>query len=425
VNTTSKSNVLIVGSGGREHALGWKIRKSKHVENLYFAPGNGGTSVNIDIDANEFGKLKLFAKQKSCLTIVGPETPLSRGVVDLFFESGLSIFGPIKAASKLEASKSFAKKFMNNNGIRTAKYSSFSDADRAKDYVVRQTKKLVIKADGLASGKGVFVCNTTEEALNAVHLLMTQKKFGSAGNRIIVEERLEGEEVSFIGLSDGKTVIPLASSRDHKRLFDNDKGPNTGGMGSYSPAYIIDDRLHKEIMYQIMTRTVDGMRHLGTPFVGFLYAGLIIEKNTGKPYVLEYNVRMGDPECQAIIMRMKSDLFEYVDAAINRKLESMPVMNWDDQYSVCIIMCAKGYPGDYRTGHTIRGLYSQLGDKVVIFHSGTRTDSHDNIFTNGGRVLGVTSLGKGLSEAISNAYSATEKISWGNGYQYYRKDIGK
>ena len=270
MNTRSKSNVLIVGSGGREHALGWKIRKSKHVENLYFAPGNGGTSVNIDIDANEFGKLKLFAKQKSCLTIVGPETPLSRGVVDLFFESGISVFGPTKAASKLEASKSFAKKFMNNNGIRTAEYSCFSDADKAKDYVVRQAKKMVVKADGLASGKGVFVCNTTEEALSAVDLLMTQKKFGSAGNRIVVEERLQGEEVSFIGLSDGKTVIPLASSRDHKRLFDNDKGPNTGGMGSYSPAYIIDDRLHKEIMHQIMKRTVDGMRHVGTPLVGYI-----------------------------------------------------------------------------------------------------------------------------------------------------------
>ncbi len=425
MNTTSKTNVLIVGSGGREHALGWKIKKSKHVENLYFAPGNGGTSVNIDIDTNEFEKLKLFAKQKSCLTIVGPETPLSKGIVDLFHESEVDILGPTKAASKLEASKSYAKKFMTDNGIRTAEYRSFSDVDRAKDYVVRQTKDLVVKADGLASGKGVFVCNGTEESLSAVDLLMTQKKFGSAGNRIIVEERLEGEEVSFIALSDGKTVIPLASSRDHKRLLDNDKGPNTGGMGSYSPAYIIDDRLHKEVMQEIMTPTVDGMRHVGTPFVGFLYAGLIIEKNTGKPYVLEYNVRMGDPECQAIIMRMKSDLFEYVEAAINGTLESLPVINWDDQYSVCVIMCAKGYPGDYRTGQEIRGIHTKLSDRVVVFHSGTRRDSNNNIFTNGGRVLGVTSLGNGLSEAIGNAYSAVEKISWGNGCQYYRKDIGQ
>jgi phosphoribosylamine--glycine ligase len=425
VKTTSKSNVLIVGSGGREHALGWKIRKSKHVENVYFAPGNGGTSVNIDIDADEFRNLKLFAKEKSCLTIVGPETPLARGIVDVFFESGANIFGPTKAASKLEASKSYAKKFMNNNGIRTAESCSFSDADTAKDYVVRQTKKLVVKADGLASGKGVLVCNTTEEALSAVDNIMTQKKFGSAGNRIIVEERLEGEEISFIGLSDGKKVIPLASSRDHKRLLDNDKGPNTGGMGCYSPAYIIDDHLHQEIMQQIMTRTVEGMRHVGTPFVGFLYAGLIIEKNTGKPYVLEYNVRMGDPECQAIIMRMKSDFFEYVDAAIDERLESMPDIQWDDQYSVCIIMCEKGYPGNYQTGHSIRGLHSALADNVVIFHSGTRRDSKNSIFTNGGRVLGVTSVGKQLGDAIRNAYSTVDKISWGNGCQYYRKDIGR
>jgi phosphoribosylamine---glycine ligase len=421
----TKKNVLIIGSGGREHALGWKIAKSSHINKIFFAPGNGGTCTNINIQPNELDRLMSFAKENGCISIVGPENPLAGGIVDLFQESGLEIFGPTKEASKLESSKFYAKQFMRSNNIKTPRSASFSDPQKAKDYINSQKIELVVKADGLAAGKGVIVCNSPQQAINAIDTLMNKKIFGPAAERVIVEERMQGEEISFIVISDGKTVIPLASSRDHKRLLDNDQGPNTGGMGSYSPSTILDDNLHDKIMKDIMMPTVVAMRQAGNEFKGFLYAGLIIENHTKDPYVLEFNVRMGDPECQVIMVRMKSDIFEYVQKAIYGQLDSMPPIEWENKHSVCIIMAAKGYPEKYEKGHLIQGLDSDFGKDVIVFHSGTKRDSQNNVFTNGGRVLAITSLGNGLNETVDKGYRAVRKISWSNNSQHYRTDIGK
>ena len=417
--------MLIIGSGGREHALGWKFAKSSHINKIFFAPGNGGTSANINIQPNELDRLMSFAKKNDCISIVGPENPLAAGIVDLFQESGLEIFGPTKEASKLESSKFYAKQFMRSNNIKTPRFASFSDPQKAKDYINSQKIELVVKADGLAAGKGVIVCNSSQQAINAIDTLMNKKIFGPAAERVIVEERMQGEEISFIVISDGKTAIPLASSRDHKRLLDNDQGPNTGGMGSYSPSTILDDTLHNKIMKEIMMPTVVAMRQAGNEFKGFLYAGLIIEKHTKDPYVLEFNVRMGDPECQVIMVRMKSDIFEYVQKAIYGQLDSMPPIEWENKHSVCIIMAAKGYPEKYEKGHLIQGLDSDFGKDVIVFHSGTKRDSQNNVFTNGGRVLAITSLGNGLNATVDKGYQAVRKISWSNNSQHYRTDIGK
>lgn len=424
---SNNNTVLIVGSGGREHALGWKISYSPLVKKVYFAPGNGGTSENVQIRQNEIDKLVSFAKSqgKRCLTVVGPEEPLSLGIVDAFTREGLRIFGPTKDAAMLEASKAFAKEFMREVGIPTADFAIFDNAEKAKDYAVRQNKPLVIKADGLAAGKGVIVCDNVDQAVIAIDRIMVKKEFGASGNKIVVEERLVGEEASFIALCDGTTVMPLASSQDHKRIFDGDKGPNTGGMGAYSPAPVVDSNLHDTLMKKIMQPAINAMKKRRTPFRGFLYAGIMVDEKKRQPYVLEFNVRMGDPECQPIMMRMKSDLFQYIDAAIEGRLGSMPPIEWSSQTSVCVVMAAKGYPSSYEKGKVIEGLDSDFGPNVMIFHAGTARDRQNRLVTAGGRVLGVTALGRDVRQAIDNAYSAVRKIRWGENDHYYRTDIAR
>jgi phosphoribosylamine--glycine ligase len=416
--------VLIVGSGGREHILGWKISQSRHVDRVYFAPGNGGTSENLDIKSGDIGGLLSFAKKhKNLLTIVGPEEPLSLGIVDAFEKEGLRAFGPSKQAAMLEASKAFAKEFMRDAGIPTADFAIFTDAQKAKDYIRKQEKPLVVKADGLAAGKGVVVCDDASQAIVAIDSIMTNKEFGAAGSKVVIEERLSGEEASFIALCDGRTIMPLASSQDHKRVFDGDKGPNTGGMGAYSPAPVVDKNLHDKIVKQVMEPVIDTMKKRGTPFKGFLYAGIMVVD--GEPKVLEFNARMGDPECQPIMMRMKSDLYEYIDAAIDSKLDLMPPIKWKDQIAVCVIMAARGYPGSYEKGKVIEGLDSGFGPDIIVFHAGTARDQQNRAVTNGGRVLGVTALGRDARQAIDNAYSAVRKIRWGENGHHYRTDIAR
>jgi phosphoribosylamine---glycine ligase len=422
----ASDNVLIVGFGAREHALGWKIAQSKHVSKIYFAPGNGGTSENIDVKHNDIDKLVSFAKrQNNLLTVVGPEEPLSLGIVDAFEKESLHVFGPRKEPARLETSKAFAKEFMHDAGIRTPEFAIFSDAQKAKDYVVRQSRPQVIKADGLAAGKGVVVCDGADQAIAVIDSMMIKKEFGAAGTKVVIEERLSGEEVSFIALCDGKTIVPLAPSQDHKRIFDGDKGPNTGGMGAYSPTPMIDSDLHEKIVKDVMQRAMIAIRKRGTPFKGFLYAGIMIDENTKKPYVLEFNVRMGDPECQPLMMRMKSDLYEYVNAAVDGRLEPMSQIEWKNETAVCVIMAARGYPGSYEKGKVIEGLNSEFGPHVMVFHAGTARDSQGRIVTNGGRVLAVTALGEDARRAIDNAYSAVRKIRWGENDHYYRTDIAR
>jgi phosphoribosylamine---glycine ligase len=422
----ASDNVLIVGFGGREHAIGWKIAQSKHVGKTYFAPGNGGTSENLDIKHNDIDKLLSFAKRQSnLLTVVGPEEPLALGIVDAFEKEGLRIFGPRKEPARLEISKAFAKEFMRDVDIRTPKFEIFTDPEKAKDYVINQSRPLVIKADGLAAGKGVVVCDNADQAIAAIERMIIKKEFGPAGTKVVIEERLSGEEISIIALCDGKTLMPMAPSQDHKRAFDDDKGPNTGGMGAYSPAPVIDSYLQEKIVKDVMEPAVMAMEHRGTPFKGFLYAGIMLDETTGKPYVLEFNARMGDPECQPIMMRMKSDLYEYLDAATDGRLELMPQIEWRDQTAVCVVMAARGYPGGYEKGKVIEGLNCNFGPHVMIFHGGTARDSQGRIVTNGGRVLGVTALGEDAKTAINNVYSAVRKIRWGKDEQYYRKDIAR
>lgn len=421
-----KSDVLVVGSGGREHALGWKISQSSRVDNVYFAPGNGGTSINLDIKQNDIAGLLSFARGKeNLLTIVGPEEPLSLGIVDAFAKEGLRIFGPTASAAKIEASKAFAKEFMTEAGIPTTRFGIFTSADKAKDYIANQSAPLVIKADGLAAGKGVVVCDNSEQAMAAIDSMMVRREFGSAGDRVVIEERISGEEASFIAICDGNTILPFASSQDHKRIFDGDRGPNTGGMGAYSPAPVIDDSIHRQIVDDVMNPAIRTMRRRGSPFTGFLYAGIMVDEMNGRPYVLEFNARMGDPECQPILMRMKSDLLEYIEAAVDGRLDQMPPIEWSDQTAVCVVMAAKGYPASYEKGRVVEGLNSDLDHNAMIFHAGTTRDSQGRVLTNGGRVLGVTSLGKGAEQAADKAYSVVRRISWGENDHQYRTDIAR
>jgi phosphoribosylamine---glycine ligase len=425
-----KNNILVIGSGGREHAIGWKLSQSPHVDKVYYSPGNGGTQNNIPYSITDFTKIRSFAIENNCVIVVGPEEPLTKGIVNELSDS-ISIFGPTKEAAQLESSKAFAKKFMKENGIATSNFSIFSDPEKAKDFVTQTSKQLVVKADGLAAGKGVIVCDSKEDALNAINLMMVKKIFGNAGDVIVIEERIFGDEVSFIGIADGETIIPMATSQDHKRIFDHDKGPNTGGMGSFSPSLLVSDDLSDEIMSTIMKRTINSMKNTNNNrFKGFIYAGIMIEKDTQKPYVLEFNVRMGDPECQPIMIRMKSDLFNYVNCSINGTLDTLPPIDWHKNPAVCVVMAEKGYPSsNYEKGNVIHGLNSNFGSNVMIFHAGTVRKSDDPgnnniIITSGGRVLGVTAMGIDFQNAITNAYDAVKKISWGNNNQYYRKDIG-
>ena len=418
-----KTNILIVGSGGREHALGWKLSQSPSVGMVYYCPGNGGTINNLSYSITDFSKIKSFAIKNNCIVVVGPEEPLTNGIVNELSDS-IRIFGPTMEAAQLEASKSFAKKFMKQHNISTAEFNSFSDPEKAKDFVYSTDKPLVIKADGLAAGKGVVVCDNKEDALNAIDSIMIKKNFGNSGNVIVIEERLFGEEISFIGISDGDTIIPMATAQDHKRIYDNDNGPNTGGMGSFSPSNIISKDLFNDIINRIMKKTVHSMKRNSNPFVGFLYAGLMIEKDTQKPYVLEYNVRMGDPECQPIMMRMKSDLFDYIKCSISGTLHTLPPINWYENPAVCVVMAEKGYPSNYETGNVIHGLNSSFGHNIKIFHAGTIRNNNNDILTYGGRVLGVTAIGIDFNNARSDAYKAVKKINWGKDGAYYRKDIG-
>jgi len=412
-------NVLVVGSGGREHALSWKLSQSPNVDTVYTAPGNGGTENNVPINVDDLDGLSDFAKKNNCFTVIGPEAPLAAGIVDKFNQCNLKVFGPSKLAAQLESSKIWAKNFMKRNDIPSTRFEIFDDAQKAQDYVQSLDYNVVVKADGLAAGKGVIVCNSNEEAFSAIQIILVRKTFGDAGNRIIIEERIDGIEASYIALSDGEVAIPMATSQDHKRIFDNDQGPNTGGMGAYSPTPIVDDVLAKKIQEKIIDKTIQAMKDENISFKGFLYAGIMIKNN--EPYVLEYNVRMGDPECQPITMRMDFDLYDYFVACVDGKLSSMPLPSWKNQSAVCIVLASEGYPESYSKNEEISG-FDSVSNEAYVFHAGTKK-LDGKIFSNGGRVLGVTALGDSLESAITNAYAAAEKISWS--HKYCRKDIGK
>jgi phosphoribosylamine--glycine ligase len=412
-------NVLVVGSGGREHAIGWKLSQSDNVDRVFHAPGNGGTLNNVQISADNLDELAKFASENGCFTVIGPEAPLAMGIVDMFNEKNLKVFGPTREAAQLESSKIWAKQFLKRNNIPTAAFEVFDDPVRAKEYVNKIGYNVVIKADGLASGKGVIVCDSKDEAEKSIDMMLVDKKFGDAGNNIIIEERIDGIEASYIALSDGKIAIPMATSQDHKRVFDNDKGPNTGGMGAYSPTSIIDNDISQKIQEKIIDKTISALKNEGITFKGFLYAGIMLKD--GEPYVLEYNVRMGDPECQPILMRMDSDLFEYLMGSVNGTLKTMSPISWKNKSAVCIVLASNGYPESYPKGDEIFGL-EKVFDDGFIFQAGTKRQDK-KIITNGGRVLGVTALGDTLELAINHAYNITEKISWKN--KYLRTDIGK
>ena len=416
--------VLIVGGGGREHALAWKLSQSKRVTKLFIAPGNPGTAMhgeNVNIAAEEIEELKAFAlREKIDFTVVGPELPLTLGITDAFAASNLLVFGPSKAAAELEGSKAFSKELMLRHNIPTAFYKKFEDAAEAREYIKAHKAPMVVKADGLAAGKGVVICQSAQEALEAVDLIMTEKAFGSAGKKIIIEEFLTGEEASFLAITDGKTVLPLAPAQDHKAIFDGDRGPNTGGMGAYSPAPVITPELEREVMERVMLPAVRGMEKEGRPYKGILYAGLMITE--AGPKVLEFNCRFGDPETQPILVRLGSDLLEALLAAARGNLDEVS-LEWKKEAAVCVVMAAKGYPGEYLKGSEIKGLpEAALLPDTVVFHAGT-SGRDDKVVTSGGRVLGITALGADIKTAIENAYRAVALISW-EGAQY-RTDIGK
>ncbi|MEW6714764.1 MAG: phosphoribosylamine--glycine ligase [Nitrospirota bacterium] len=416
--------VLVVGSGGREHAFVWKLSQSSRVTKIFCAPGNAGIArlaKCIDIKADDVDSLLNFAKYEGIdLTVVGPEAPLTKGITDAFIKEGRMIFGVNAAASRLEGSKVFAKEFMLQYGIPTAEYKSFTSYHQAEEYIRLKGAPLVIKADGLAAGKGVFVTETAEEAINALNLIMKERAFGDAGDKVIIEQCLKGEEASFMVLIDGETILPLASSQDHKRIFDNDEGPNTGGMGAYSPAPVVTKELEEEIMVSIMNPIMKGLVREQINFRGVLYAGLMI--CDGKPYVLEFNCRFGDPEAQPILMRLKNDLFDLMRATAEGRLSEMK-LSWREEASLCVVISSKGYPASYEKGRTIKGLdaFSGRGD-AVVFHSGTAANDNGEFITAGGRVLGVTALGSDIKTAKENAYKAIEKIHFEG--MHYRKDIG-
>lgn len=419
-------NILIIGHGGREHALAWKAAQSPKVEKVFVAPGNAGTAIenktqNIQISATDLPKLVKFAKQNNIeLTIVGPEAPLAAGIVDLFQKEKLRCFGPTKFCAELEASKHFSKQFMHRFKIPTAKYAAFTDIDEAVEYIKNlEYEAMVIKADGLAAGKGVIIAKNKQEAITAAEDMLIGNIFGTAGHCIIIEEFLEGEEISFIAIVDGEHILPLASSQDHKTRDNGDRGPNTGGMGAYSPAYNIDEALQTRILEDIMLPTLNGMKKMGHPYIGFLYAGIMLTKE-GIPKVLEYNCRLGDPETQPIMMRLKSDLVDLCLNAIDKKLDTIKV-EWDDRPALGVVLTAGGYPDQYRKGDIIHGLSSENSSNWKIFHAGTLL-KNGQVVTSGGRVLCVTALGDTIKDAQKRAYQVAAPIEWEN--IYYRTDIG-
>jgi phosphoribosylamine---glycine ligase len=413
--------LLVIGSGGREHALAWKLAQSPRVQKVFVAPGNGGTATENGLEnvaLTGISELVAFArKEKIYLSVVGPEAPLAAGIVDEFRNAGLKIFGPTRAAAQLEASKDYAKSFMMRHGIPTAAHRTFERADEAKAYVAQRGAPIVVKADGLAAGKGVVVAASVTEAHAAIDQMMTQKSLGSAGARLVVEQFLEGEEASFIVMSDGTHALALATSQDHKRLRDGDKGPNTGGMGAYSPAPVVTPKIHARVMREIILPTIQGMARDDAPYVGFLYAGLMIDA-AGNPKTLEFNCRLGDPETQPIILRLKSDLLELIEHALAGTLDRAQPQ-WDRRAALGVVVAAGGYPEEPRNGDVITGLPRPDAD-CRVFHAGTRRDGK-NLVTNGGRVLCVTALGDSVKMARARAYEALEGIRF-EGMQY-RKDI--
>lgn len=416
--------VLVIGNGGREHALAWKIGQSPRVERVFVAPGNAGTGIdaeNVDISPTDFSRLIKFVKQNDVgLTVVGPELPLTKGIVDAFNDSRLRIFGPRAAAAELEGSKVFCKNLLRHADVPTADYQVFRNADHATTYLKdREDVPVVVKADGLASGKGVFVCSTRTEAIEAVKRIGRNKEFGEAGNQIVIEERLDGQEASVLAITDGRTIVTLPPAQDHKRAYDGDTGPNTGGMGAYCPAPVLDDETLHLIEEQVLVPTVHAMKRGRRPFKGVLYAGIMLT-NQG-PKVLEFNVRFGDPECQPILFRLQSDLVDVLDATVDGRLDELEPLRWDSRPAVSVVMASEGYPGSYERGLPIRGLEeaAKIPD-VKVFHSGTATVD-GQVVTNGGRVLAVTALGSTIPAAKLQAYTAIKCIRWAGAW--CRKDI--
>jgi len=417
--------ILVIGNGGREHALAWKAAQSPLAETVFVAPGNAGTALepalqNVAIGATDIPALLEFAqREKIDLTIVGPEAPLVIGVVDAFRAAGLKIFGPTQAAAQLEGSKAFTKDFLARHNIPTAEYQNFTEVNAALEYTRSKGAPIVIKADGLAAGKGVIVAMTLQEAEEAIKDMLAGNAFGDAGHRIVVEEFLDGEEASFIVMVDGENVLPMATSQDHKRVGDGDTGPNTGGMGAYSPAPVVTDEIHQRVMDEVIWPTVRGMGAEGNVYTGFLYAGLMIDKS-GQPKVIEFNCRFGDPETQPIMLRLQSDLVDLCLAAVDGKLDSKDSV-WDPRPSLGVVLAAGGYPGDYNTGDQIHGLPLEETPDGKIFHAGTKMQD-DLVVTNGGRVLCVTALGEDVAAAQKHAYELAKSVSW-NG-SFCRHDIG-
>ncbi|HBW07671.1 phosphoribosylamine--glycine ligase [Stutzerimonas kunmingensis] len=418
-------NVLIIGSGGREHALAWKVAQDPRVAKVFVAPGNAGTATeakceNVAIDVLAIEQLADFAAANVQLTIVGPEAPLVKGVVDLFRSRGLDIFGPTAAAAQLEGSKAFTKDFLARQNIPTADYQNFTEVEPALAYLREKGAPIVIKADGLAAGKGVIVAMTLAEAEEAVRDMLSGNAFGDAGARVVIEEFLDGEEASFIVMVDGENVLPMATSQDHKRVGDGDSGPNTGGMGAYSPAPVVTADVHKRVMDEVIYPTVRGMAAEGNVYTGFLYAGLMIDK-AGQPKVIEFNCRFGDPETQPIMVRLESSLVLLVEAALAKALDKVEA-TWDPRPTVGVVLAAGGYPGDYAKGDVIEGLDDAAALDGKVFHAGTALNDQGQVVTAGGRVLCATAIGRTVSEAQQQAYRLAEKIHW-NGC-FYRKDIG-
>ena len=411
--------VLVVGGGGREHALAWKIKQSPRVERVFVAPGNAGTAIdaeNVPIDDADVPAIVKFAKENQIdLAVIGPESSLAAGIVDALTAAGIKAFGPSRQASELEASKVFCKNLLRHADVPTADFRTFRDAASAVAYLTeREDQPMVVKADGLAAGKGVIVCDSKAEAIEAVQRIAGNREFGAAGSQLVVEERLVGQEVSVLAVTDGRNIITLPAAQDHKAAYDGDRGPNTGGMGAYSPAPLVTPEMLSSIEERILVPTIHQMKRSRRPFRGILYAGLMVTKHGIK--VLEYNVRFGDPECQPILMRLQSDLVDILEATVDGKLDELPPLKWDPRPAVCIVMASEGYPGDYKKGRPIRGLdQAAVVPDVKVFHAGT-TVKDGNVVTNGGRVLGVTGLGASIAQAKLQAYTAVKCIRWEGGW---------
>ncbi|MCK9608135.1 MAG: phosphoribosylamine--glycine ligase [Methylomonas sp.] len=417
--------ILIVGSGGREHALAWKAKQSAQVSHVFVAPGNAGTALesgveNVAIQLDDIAGLLNFVQARDIgLTIVGPEVPLVKGIVDSFTAAGMACFGPTAQAAQLEGSKSFCKDFMARHGIPSAAYETFTDTEQAIAYIQRKGAPIVVKADGLAAGKGVIVAQTEQQAIDAVQDMLSGNSFGDAGHRVVIEEFLAGEEASFIVIADGLHALAMATSQDHKARDNGDQGPNTGGMGAYSPAPIVTPEIHQRVMNEVINPTLKGMREDGNEYTGFLYAGLMIDKN-GDIKVLEYNCRFGDPETQPIMMRLKSDLIKLCQAALNKTLDQIST-EWDQRPALGVVLAAGGYPDDYATGDVIQGLPDRESENSKVFHAGTQ-QKNAQVVTAGGRVLCACALGDSIADAQTNAYQLCQQIEWQN--IYYRTDIG-